>query len=82
MESFCWGQSSSLGLAQASPPCPVPDPGTGAQPTPGPSLQGSWAAAGAPLTPPFVSSGTVFYIINCQLYQSSVNCVLKMAWQN
>lgn len=61
---------------------PALDPGTGAQPTLGPPLQGSRAAAGAPLSPHFIFSNAVFYIINCQLYQSSVICVLKMAWQN
>lgn len=34
------------------------------------------------LSPPLIPSDAGFYIINCQLYQPSVICVLKMAWQN
>lgn len=34
------------------------------------------------LSPPFVSSDTIFYVINSQPYQSSVICVLKMPWQS
>ena len=56
-----WGQSSSSGLAQASPPCPAPDSGTGAQPTRGPSPQGSRAAA-ASLSPRFAFGDTLFFI--------------------
>lgn len=64
------GSEPQLGAGTGLAPCPAP--GMGSQRAPGPSRRGSRAAA--PLHPGLDFSKAVFYIINCQLYQSSDLC--------
>lgn len=54
--------------------------GTGPPAHPWPPRRAGWRLL---LLPTFLHfSGSAFYKINCRLYQSSVSCVLSMAWQN